>query len=480
MLNLPNWSMGMCTGLADTITEHLKMTEHNEHDPPKASNTVDIWSRTIVALLIGVLIGAIVSLTGLSTLADHLLPLIVGFVVFVLFMAGISFMLVQNKEKILHKLFGVSDTDLADVKDNAMHLFVNSWKREFPAAKENFNAAFTKIFAWYSWMSFRRWILLVFQMLFVGFGGLLGTMLLYNQNKLLTQQNHLLQSQNYRLDQQTYLQEAGRRSSLIFLMGNLLDAMDRELKEDIGLPGVRDLSPQIIGRVVALSKSLRPYRYLETDSLIPRELSPERGHLLISLVNSQIDNSSLRRIFQYSDFSSADLKDAVLSGEYLSGINLSHADLKGATLDETDLSRSDLSGADLSDAVLARANLKEARFRQAILTNAYLESADLTQANLYGASMRSANLSGAKLRQAHFTNANLSEANFFGATILRTGFDQAILDSAIVGEFDWITRLPAIGQDSVRGLKYVTDTYQMDSVQTQLRTKYLLTRKRKK
>lgn len=455
------------------------MTEFNEKDPPKASNTVDIWSRTIVALLIGVLIGAVVSLTGLSTLADHLLPLIIGFVIFVLFMAGVSFILVQNKEKILHKLFGVSDTDLADVKDNAMNLFQNSWKREFPMAKENFDALFSKIFAWYSWMSFRRWILLVFQMLFVGFGGLLGTMLLYNQNKLLTRQNQLLQNQNYRLDQQTYLQEADRRSSLIFLMGNLLDAMDRELKEDIGLPGVRDLSPQIIGRVVALSKSLRPYRYLETDSLIPRELSPERGHLLISLVNSQIDNSSLRRIFQYSDFSSADLKDVVLSGEYLSGINLNHADLRGATLDETDLSRADLSGADLSDAVFARANLKEARFRQAIMTNAYLESADLTQANLYGASMRSANLSGAKLRQAHFTQADLSEANFFGAVILRTGFDQATLDSAKVGEYDWIAQLPAMGQDSVRGLKYLMETYQVDSVRTQLRTQYLLHRKQK-
>lgn len=132
-------------------------------------------------------------------------------------------------------------------------------------------------------MSFRRWILTVFQMLFVGFGGLLGTVLLYNQNKLLVQQNGLLHNQNFRLEQQTYLQEADRISSLIFLMGNLLDAIDEELKTDIGRRGVGDLSPQIVGRVVALSKSLRPYRYL-------------------------------------------------------SGIDLYHADLRDARLDETDLS----------------------------------------------------------------------------------------------------------------------------------------------
>jgi hypothetical protein len=69
----------------------------------------------------------------LSTLADHLLPLITGFVVFVLFMAGLSFMLVQNKEKILHKLFGVSDTDLKDVKDNAQQLL--SWTKQILAVR---------------------------------------------------------------------------------------------------------------------------------------------------------------------------------------------------------------------------------------------------------------------------------------------------------------------------------------------------------
>ena len=88
------------------------MTEQNE--PPHPSHRVDIWSRTIVALLIGILIGAIIAMTGLSTLTDHLQAVLIGFVVFVVFMAGISFILVQNKEKILHKLFGVTDTDLTD------------------------------------------------------------------------------------------------------------------------------------------------------------------------------------------------------------------------------------------------------------------------------------------------------------------------------------------------------------------------------
>jgi len=123
--------------------------------------------------------------------------------------------------------------------------------------------------------------------------------------------------------------------------------------------------------------------------------------------------------------------------------------------------------------------LREARFRQTNLKNAYLESADLTQANFYGAKMWSVNLAGAKLLQTHFTNADLSEANLFGATIQRTGFDQAILDSAVVDNYEWLARLPSVGQDSVRGLNYLISNYIVDSVQTNLRVQYLLLSKRK-
>jgi hypothetical protein len=98
--------------------------------------------------------------------------------------------------------------------------------------------------------------------------------LLYCQNNLLENQNRLIVNQNTRIEQQTYLQEAGRRSSLIFLMNNVLDKMDEELKSPVNKD--RNLSDQLIGRIVALSKSLKPYKYLESDSL-SMTVSPERG-----------------------------------------------------------------------------------------------------------------------------------------------------------------------------------------------------------
>lgn len=438
--------------------------------PPnkRPSGQIDIWSRTIVALALGLLLGASLSLVGINTLSDNLPGLLRVFVISIAVLAAISFFIVQHKERVLKFFFGVNNTDLTEVKELGQALFLNSWNRDFAQAKTDFDQLFTRIFTWYSWISFRRWIVMLFSTLFVCFGGLLGTVLIYNQNKLLTQQNALLQAQNIRLDQQTYLQEADRRSSLIFLMGNLMDAIDRELKNDVGQPGVRDLSPQVIGRVIALSKSLRPYRYLDTDSLVKRELSPERGQLLIALINSQIDNSSLQRMFLSADFSNADLKGAVLSGEYMAGIQLSGADLTDAVLDETNLSQANLSGAELQHIVLARANLTRARFRDADLHHAIFDGADLQGANFYQADLSEAKLNGADLRGAHFTKANLRFSDLSGAQIAGVSLEAALLDSAVVYEYNWLDLLPRAGRDSVQGASGLLQQYRVDSVQTNL------------
>ncbi len=454
--------------------------DRNELKPDQnATHKIDIWSRTIVALALGILLGGLLSLTGLTTLSEHIPGILTGFVIIIAVLAVLAFLVVQYKEKVLKSLFGVSNTDLHEVKDMGQSLFLNSWNRDFTSAKTDFNALFLKLYAWYSWMSFRRWIVLIFNTLFISFGGLLGTVLIYNQNNLLTRQNALLEQQNIRLDQQTYLQEADRRSSLIFLMGNLLDAMDKELKSDVGQPGIRDLSPQLIGRVIALSKSLRPYRYLDGDSLVAREISPERGQLLLSIVASQIDNSSVRRIFQAADFTYSDLQGAVLSGEYLSEIDLTASNLSGAVLDETDLSRANLSLADLSEAVFTRAKLRGARLRQTILQNAHFESADLREANCYAALMRGAKLNGADLQKTHFSQADLVHADLSGALLHQTSLQGALLDSTVVNEIDWLVRMAQMKQDTIDGITQIVASYTVDSVQTSFGYQYMLLLKKK-
>jgi uncharacterized protein YjbI with pentapeptide repeats len=413
---------------------------------PSPSQKIDILSRTVVALVIGVVMGALLALVGLPAIQTYLSFVIIAFIVILILVTGIAFFIVQRKEWVLKKVFKVDDLDLADLKDAGQSLLKGVWQKDYDEARVHFDIIFTKLFAWYSWMNFRRWILTIVSGLFMSFGGILGTVLLYNQNKLLIQQNDLMQRQNYRLDQQTYLQEADRRSSLIFLMGNLLDAMDEELKADIGVSGVRDLSPQIVGRFIALSNSLRPYRYMESDTLVQRELSPERGQLLISLINSQIDNRTLSRIFQFADFSYADLSGAVLSREYLGRINLREANLSGADLSSCDLNQADLNKADLSGAILADANLQKANLSDTDLREAILDHTDTRGATLYGADLRGIDLEALDLRGAYL--------------------EKTQLDSAQVPNPIWLQNLLQLPADQAPRGKDLLQNYRLDSMLT--------------
>ena len=96
----------------------------------------------------------------------------------------------------------------------------------------------------------------------------------------------------------------------------------------------------------------------------------------------------------------ADLRNADLSGAYLRS-----ADLSGAYLRSADLRNADLSGAYLSCAYLRNADL-----RNADLSGAYLSCADLS-----GADLRNADLSGADLSGAYLSCADLSGAYLSGA-----------------------------------------------------------------
>ena len=103
------------------------------------------------------------------------------------------------------------------------------------------------------------WFAFIFNLLFskstiaLGLAGAVGWYIGFRSNDLLQTQNQLIK-------EQTKLIEAERRSSLIFLMGNIMDKVDDELKNN---KKSRELSPQLIGRIAALSHSLKPYYFLK-------------------------------------------------------------------------------------------------------------------------------------------------------------------------------------------------------------------------
>jgi uncharacterized protein YjbI with pentapeptide repeats len=150
-------------------------------------------------------------------------------------------------------------------------------------------------------------------------------------------------------------------------------------------------------RIVALCNSLKPYQYLEGDSLT-KLISPERGQLLISLVGARIGNIDL--ILKQADFSYADLK-GVKFGRFkyanLSNIKLIYANLSGADLTLASLQSADLSYADLSYANFLLADLKEA---------------DLSGANLSGANLRTLDFESANLKNTTLDKAKVYYGNF--------------------------------------------------------------------
>lgn len=215
------------------------------------------------------------------------------------------------------------------------------------------------------------------------------------QNQLTTQQNDLTQKQNQLTTQQNQLIEAERRSSLIFLFNNLMDKIDEELKDT---KNTKDsLSRQTIGRIVSLANSFRPYQFLVgKDSLSPL-LSPERGQLLVALVNSRLDAASYDDIFYQAIFDHAYFEGLNLEQAYLSNISLAGAHLLRANLRGADLRRADLRGANLRGASLRRADLSGAR-----LFTADLRGVDLSLANLNLADLSGADLSGAFVESKNF------------------------------------------------------------------------------
>ncbi len=179
--------------------------------------------------------------------------------------------------------------------------------------------------------------------------------LLQGQNALLQAQNDHIELQNEQIELQSHLLEAGRRSGLAFEVTSILDKIYKEVNRASSDESKVEVSPVLIGRIVAVSRALRPYRYMDEDGkLISRPLSPERGQLLISLITSGI---SMEQIYvRGASFSRSDLREYDFAGADLACIDLAGSDLRQANLSGVDLRGADLSGADLRKAKLLGAS----------------------------------------------------------------------------------------------------------------------------
>ncbi|WP_147678720.1 pentapeptide repeat-containing protein [Algibacter pacificus] len=249
--------------------------------------------------------------------------------------------------------------------------------------------------------------------------GVMGLLIAILPTTLMFYQNRLIKKQNEKIEIQSHLAEASRRSSQMFIMGEVLSDVNSEMKTS----GSYKISNTLAGRVVSLSRAMKPYRYLVGNTLIEKPISPERGQLLITLCKSKMQPSFfVDEILQESDFTKSELINA----------KLRHATLRDINLQESNLEGSDLMNVDLQNANLVNSNLKHL---------------DLDDANLTNANLEDANLTGSFLIRTKLKGANLTNV---------------VLDSVKVARADWLHYIK--DELKIKGADALIENYKIDSV----------------
>jgi len=256
----------------------------------------------------------------------------------------------------------------------------------------------------------------------LGIVGILTLVLAWQNNQLVQRQNELLGVQNL-------LQESSRRAGLSVELtevlnrisdsklepypSELIDSGSKSCKQqdyghDFKIPTVSGrhllaLPDLLLGRLVALSNSFRPYRYLDVDradmerdvdSGLSAAMSPERAQLLFALANAHIALS------QVAD-----------AGGKFNQVPLGGAQLSGMQINKIDLAASDFNGA-----ILVYTNFAEASLQHSLLIEVNATCSNFSGANLTGSKLIEGQFMGARFDRAIMQGANLFIGRFEGAS----------------------------------------------------------------
>lgn len=356
--------------------------------------------KTILGFFFGCVIATCISIFGLKTLSIGIQNLFIGFISMTVLLSLVFFLVARYKDRILEKTIGISGKEVQELQISIKNIVSKIIDRDSEGIKKSAHNIIQKATTIFAWQSYKILVIRIFYTLFIGFAGLFGSVLIFNQNKLIENQNDLLlnqndlfkkqnifvenqtelikiqnkliDQQNFRLDQQTNLVEANRRSSLVFLFSNVLDAIDQELVADRGKPNVRDLSDQLIARIIALANNLKPYQYLEKDQLISSPISPERGQILQNLIESNLDNDTYKKIYSKSNFQYSDLQN----------VNLEFKNLRFLDLRHSNFANSALIGCDFTNAKLDNCSFSNSILDFSIFTGATVTGADLSESSM--------------------------------------------------------------------------------------------------
>ncbi|MCZ4290040.1 pentapeptide repeat-containing protein [Hoeflea alexandrii] len=467
------------------------------------------WGALV--FLLGVASGVPVAIFMPGFLSDHgsvVLGIVLGALLFVLVVLSLIFVFRQPLWRWFFRRGEIEVTRFAGpLADVARHAAGQRVDEATEAARNFAEIALAR----YAWITTRRWLVASITGLIAAMAALAGSALLFEQNKLLRAQSVLLVEQNQRIDfqnslidTQIQLAEAERSAQIgpeVVEIGALIGAERQAFLDnggDIDDFGLAELTSSTRGRIVAASLVARPYRYLapananprdanglirtalarrsdavadrsvleteprpETERLVDRSVSPERGDLLTMLTaNSILDTEALTALG--ADFSFAEFRR-----ELAGGLSMRHARLAFA----------DFSWTRMVDCRFGAAQLDHARIENAVVRGTEFSSLpasevtgqfsagdfDYLPTSMAGISFRNSVIhrtgfarvnaiapvfDNAVVAMADFTGASIGGASFRNAMIIDSIFDDASLlsmdlEDAIVFDQTFLERLKA-------------------------------------
>ena len=162
---------------------------------------------------------------------------------------------------------------------------------------------------------------------------------------------------------------------------------------DEGAGGL-ELSESLTIRVVNYINSLKPYRVLEGGTLSGKDLSPEKGQILMALYSLDIDPIILQQNILYQcDFSNTDLSNGTLKNIDLEGVSMPNSNFENIKLINVNFSR---------------CNLRNVNFCNAKAVNTKFRSSELEGASFNGMLFENSDVSGASINIKsilHFNNS---------------------------------------------------------------------------
>ncbi len=265
------------------------------------------------------------------------------------------------------------------------------------------------------------------------------TLLIFLQVYYLKNSNQLIRSQNNRLDQQTYLQEASRRS---FMIG-VLD----EIMKDINKKGTTVYKTDF-ARLNAISKNLKPYRYLDNDHLTNKPSSPERGYLVLSLIESELKLSAKLKeshgpILSAIDFDYAELRDINLKRKEINNLTIKHGILDG----------SDLTKANFAGCTFENSSFLNTRFNSSDILRTTFENSTLKNTNFSNAFIQKCSFNNTVLENTNFSNTDVRNVSFKGAKLINTNFNNTEVSP------NWMKKMKTELNDA--DYSYLEENYQL-------------------